>query len=67
MTLHGDQRIALQLLAGDEPRRVAAIARPADPSPLALAERVVREALMAPDDRAFRRHDRTGRSRQIAR
>ena len=41
--LHDDERIARAILAGDEPRRVAAVARAADAEALPLAERVVRE------------------------
>ncbi len=58
VALHDDERIARAILARDEPRQVAAFLRPADPQPLPLAERVVGETVMAPDNRAARRFDR---------
>ncbi len=64
--LHGDQRVALEVLGGDEPRQVGAVAHAADPQPLALSERVVGEAVMAADDRAVGRLDRPRRPRQVA-
>ncbi len=67
VALHDDERVARVILARDEPRQVAAFLRPADPQPLPLAERVVGETVMAPDDRAVRRFDRPRCPRQILR
>ena len=48
VALHDDERVAREVLARDEPRRVGAVARAADAQPLPLAQRVVREPLVAP-------------------
>jgi len=65
--LHGDERIAREILARDEPRRVGAIARAADPKALPLAHRVIGEPVVPADRRALRSDDRARCSREVAR
>jgi hypothetical protein len=51
--LHHDERVAREVLAGDEPWRIAAALAAADAKPAALAERVALEAAVPADHRAM--------------
>src|SRR5215472_11639758 len=66
VTLYDHERIAREILRGNEPRRVASARRPAHAESLALSERVVGEPVMSADNLAFGRFDRPGLARQIA-
>ena len=62
VTLHDDELVRGDVLAGDVPRE----ALPADPEALALPDRVVHQSHVASDDAAFRRHHVAGFARQVA-
>src|SRR3569832_1848920 len=66
VALYHDQRVARHVLGGDEPGLGAAVLLPADAEPLALAEGVVRQALMAAADVAFGCSHVAGVARQVA-
>ncbi len=59
-TLHDQQRVAREILAGDEPWIVTGALAPADTEPPALAERVALEAAVPPDHLAVFGLDRAG-------
>ncbi len=51
--LHDHERVAREVLAGDEPGCIIAVLAAADAEPAALAERVALEAAVPPDHRAL--------------
>ncbi len=63
-SLYDDERIAFEILRGDEPRLVAAAPQAADSEAVPLAEGVAFEAEMPADDCAVGRLDRPRPSRQ---
>src|SRR5512134_356206 len=63
--LHDNERVAIEVLSGDEPWQSFAAAAPADPEPLPLAERVVRESIMMADRLTGQSYDGPRRARQI--
>jgi hypothetical protein len=56
-SLHHDERVALEILGRDEPRRLSAAPLAADAEAAALAERVALEAAVAPEEVALDRLD----------
>src|SRR5215471_10980268 len=65
--LHNHQRIAREVLRGNEPRLVASATGSAHAKPLALSERVIGEAMMPAENLSLRRLDGPRLARQIAR
>jgi len=59
-TLHDHEHIAREVLAGDEPWRVAPALAAADAEPAALSERVALETAVPPDHLAVFGLDRAG-------
>jgi len=51
--LHDHERVARDVLAGDEPRCITAVTPAADAEPAALAKRVALETAVPPDHRAM--------------
>jgi hypothetical protein len=64
--LHDHERIAREVLAGDEPGRITAALAAADAEPAALSERVALETAVPPDHGALFGLDRAGPAGQPA-
>src|SRR3569832_2090584 len=67
VSLHDDQGIAREVLVGHVPRRFLGVAATADAEPLALAVRVMHQALLSAQQFAVGAADVAGPRRQIAR
>ena len=66
MPLHDDERIGLEILAGNKPGFAVTVAATADTEALALPERVKSEAHVPANGASVRRLDRAGFGRQVA-